>query len=91
MRRMLLLALGVAGILAVALAPHLRRALREREIRAEQAGYERYIEAKRKEIGCLEQLAATGLPKGMDVEAELERCRAFTFEAESGPKGGGRD
>lgn len=87
MSRPLLLALAVAGILAVALAPYVRQAMRAREIRAEQARYERYIEAKRKEVECLERLAASGLPKGMDVQAELDRCRALSFEAAAGMPG----
>lgn len=88
MTRLPLLALGVAGILAVALAPHVRQAMKARENRAEQASYERYVEAKRKEIECLERLAATGLPKGIDVQAEIERCRALSFEAEAGVPAG---
>lgn len=82
MKRPLLLALGVAGTVAVAVAPHVRRAMEAREIRAEKASYDRYIAAKQKEIECLEQLAATGLPKGMDVQGEIERCRNHTLEAE---------
>lgn len=82
MKRALLLALGATGILAVAVAPYARRAIEVRDVRAEQAAYDEYIAAKEREIECLEQLAATGLPKGMDVQAELEGCRDISREAE---------
>jgi hypothetical protein len=79
-----LLAAAILGILAVALAPYARRAWAEHELRAGQAQRDRYIALKEKEIGCLERLAATGLPKGTDVEAELERCRALSIDPETG-------
>lgn len=83
MRRLLLIALGVTGSVAVALAPHARRAIQARDLRAEQKAYADYIAAKEREIECLERLAASGLPKSMDVQAELERCRAITGDAEA--------
>jgi len=82
MKRLILLLFGVAGIATVAVVPHARRAIEARDLRAEQAAYDDYIAAKEKEIECLERLAASGLPKSMDVQAELERCRAITTEAE---------
>ncbi len=83
MKRLLLIALGVTGSLAVALAPHARRAVQEREIRAERKAYDDYIAAKERELDCLERLTASGLPKGMDVQAELDRCRAIALDAEA--------
>jgi alpha-D-ribose 1-methylphosphonate 5-triphosphate synthase subunit PhnI len=82
MKRPLLLLFGVTGIVAVAVVPHARRAIEARDVHAEQAAYEDYIAAKEKEIECLERLTATGLPKDMDVQAELERCREITRTAE---------
>jgi hypothetical protein len=82
MRKWLLLA-ALLGILAVAFAPHARRAWQERRMRAEQARQERYVEMKEKEIGCLERLAASGLPKGIDIEAEIERCRALSIDPQT--------
>jgi hypothetical protein len=79
-----LIAAAILGILAVALAPHARRAWAERQLRAEQAESARYIALKEKEIGCLERLAASGLPKKMDVEAEIGRCRALSLDPATG-------
>jgi hypothetical protein len=83
MRKWLLLA-AILGIFAVAFAPYARRAWEERRMRAEQAGQERYVELKEKEIGCLERLAASGLPGEMDIEAEIERCRALSIDPQTG-------
>lgn len=83
MKRLLLLALGVTGILAVAAVPYARRAIEARDIRAEQAAYDDYVAAKEKQIECLERLTATGLPKEMDVQAEIDRCSDITREAEA--------
>jgi len=82
MKRLLLLLFGVTGIAAIAVVPHARRAIEARDVRAEQTAYDDYIAAKEKEIECLERLTATGLPKDMDVQAELDRCREITRAAE---------
>lgn len=86
MTRALLLGFGLFGILAVALAPYARDAWAERRMRAEQERQERVIAAKEKEIECLERLAASGLPREMDVEAEIERCRSFGANPEAMPR-----
>lgn len=73
-----LLALGVAGILAVAAAPYVRQAWIERERQADLERQDDYIKGKEAEIACLERLAASGLPKSMDVQAEIEKCRELS-------------
>ena len=82
--RKALLAAGVAGILLVALAPHARQAWDERRLRAEAEQRQLYIELKEREIACLERLAASGLPKGTDVEAEIARCRRHAIDPATG-------
>ena len=67
-----LLATGVAGIAVVALAPYARDAWEER--RLEQARLE-FIQAKDREIACLERLQQGGLKEGANVQREIARCR----------------
>lgn len=74
MSKKLLLGAGVAAILAVALAPEALEAWRERERRAEADEQLSVIEAKEREIACLEGIKARLAP-GIDVKAEIARCR----------------
>lgn len=79
-----LLAAGVLAILAVALAPHARDAWRDRRLREDAAQRALYIELKEREIECLERLAASGLPKEMDVHREIDRCRRMAIDPATG-------
>lgn len=79
-----LLAVGILGIAAVAGAPYARDAWREHQRDREREQVDRYIELKGRQIACLEQLRASGLPKGMDVMAEIERCRRLAIDPDTG-------
>lgn len=83
-QRTKLLVAGVVAILLFALVPYARQAWRERQLRAEEAQRAVYIELKEREIACLERLAASGLPKGMDVEREIDRCRRMAVDPATG-------
>ncbi|HYG30426.1 MAG TPA: hypothetical protein VD887_09445 [Allosphingosinicella sp.] len=67
-----LLGAGIAAIVAVAVAPPALQAWKERRAEAERTDF---IATKEREIACLERLAAGGLRKGADVQAEIDRCR----------------
>ena len=82
--RKTLLAAGVAGIVAVAAAPHALEAWRASRVSAQEAERQLYIQLKEREIACLERLAASGLPKEMDVNAEIERCRRLSIDPATG-------
>ncbi len=63
---------GVIAILAVAGVPVAYEAWnQQRRVQS----YEDYIGAKKREIACLDALLAKGVPEGMDVTAEVERCK----------------
>jgi hypothetical protein len=79
-----LLAAAVAAVLGVAAIPHVQRAMEERRIAREGAQRALWIELKEKELACLERLQASGLPEGMDVSAEIDRCRALAINPETG-------
>ncbi|HEY0014078.1 MAG TPA: hypothetical protein VGB79_14645 [Allosphingosinicella sp.] len=79
-----LLAAGVAAIVGVAALPYARQALEERRIARDGAQRALWIELKEKELACLERLQASGLPKGMDVGKELDRCRALAIDPATG-------
>lgn len=82
---------GVVAILAVALVPPALESLRpdRREGSAAEVSeeIERFIRVKDREMACYERLKTTGLPEGIDVQAEIARCRREAAEAEgvSGP------
>jgi hypothetical protein len=82
--RKALLAAGVAAILGVAAIPHAQRAMEARRIAREGAQRALWIELKEKELACLERLRASGFPQGMDVGAEIERCRALAVDPATG-------
>ena len=82
--RKLLLAAGIAAICGVAAIPHVQRAIEERRIAREGAQRALWIELKEKELACLDRLRASGLPEGMDVAAEIERCRALAIDPATG-------
>ena|SRR5215217_2991355 len=79
-----LLALGVAGIVAVAAAPYALEAWREREVRDDAAQAALWVDRKQQQLACLDRIVASGLPKGMNVEAEIMRCRQLMIDAETG-------
>lgn len=79
-----LLAAGVAGILVGALAPEAARLWDEHRLRQAQEQRRLYIVLKEREIACLDRLAAGGLAKGADVEAEIGRCRALAADPATG-------
>lgn len=79
-----LLAAGVAGIAAVAAVPYAMEAWRERTIRDDAAQAALWVDHKQKELDCLDRLVASGLPKGMNVEAEIQRCRQLMIDGETG-------
>jgi len=82
-RDKLLLAAGVAGILVVSLAPYARQQWDARQLRAEQEQRRLYIEAKEREIACLERLLG-GVPQRKSLEAEIDRCRRLSLDPETG-------
>jgi hypothetical protein len=79
-----LLAAGVASVIGVAALPHARQALEERRIARDGAQRALWIELKEKELACLERLQASGLPEGLDVGKELDRCRALAIDPATG-------
>lgn len=79
-----LLAAGLAGIAIVGLAPIARNHWEQRQARAAEEQQRLYIELKEREIACLERLAAGGLAKGANVEAEIERCRRVAVDPATG-------
>ena len=76
--------MAVAAILAAGAVPFARQALEDRRIAREGEQRARWIELKEKELDCLERLRASGLPKGMDVGRELDRCRALAIDPATG-------
>jgi hypothetical protein len=82
--RKTLLAAGIAAILGVAAVPHVQRAVEERRIAREGAQRALWIELKEKELACLERLRAGGFPEGMNVGAEIARCRALAVDPATG-------
>ena len=82
--RKTLLAAGVAAVLGVAAIPHAQRATEERRIAREGAQRALWIELKEKELACLDRLRASGFPEGMDVGAEIGRCRALAIDPATG-------
>lgn len=83
-----LLAGGISAILLVAVAPHAVDAWRERErdrrLEQELIEHQRFIEAKDREIACFERLKAGGIRDGMNVKAEIERCRRTAAQHQGG-------
>ncbi len=79
-----LLAAGIAGIVAVAAAPHARDAWLRHRLGEDEAQRRLYVALKEREIDCLERLLAGGLPEGDDVEAEIGKCRALSIDPASG-------
>jgi hypothetical protein len=79
-----LLAAGVAAIVGVAAIPYARDALDARRIAREGEQRALWIEFKEKELNCLERLQASGLPDGMDVGKEIERCRSLAIDPATG-------
>jgi|GEM_PF-4207942 len=79
-----LLTAGIAGVALVALAPHAHRLWQETRERDREAQRLLFIELKNREIACLEALVADGLPKGADVQAEIERCRRLAVDPATG-------
>lgn len=82
--RKTLLALGVLGTLAVAAPPQVRRMVEDRRIARDGEQRALWIELTRRQLDCLERLQAWGLPEGMDVERELERCQALAIDPATG-------
>jgi hypothetical protein len=82
---------GVAAILIAALAPlaigSWKENRREQLIEEVRRVEERIVREKEREIACLERLRTSGLRQGMDVQAEIARCRreAAGPEGVSGP------
>lgn len=74
---------GVAAIVAAALAPHALDAWRSYRLERLQEERLRFIALKDREIACLEILAS-GLRPGVDVEAEVERCKRLAVDPETG-------
>lgn len=79
-----LLAAGILAIAAVALAPHASQLWEERAARQREEQRRLFIELKDREIACLERLAAGGLAKGADVQAEIARCRGLAVDPATG-------
>lgn len=79
-----LLAAGLVGIALVAFAPHAHRLWEERAERERDARLRLFIELKDREIACLERLVAGGAANGVDVEAEIERCRRLAVDPATG-------
>lgn len=83
-QRKTLLVAGVAAILGVAAIPHVQRAVEERRIAREGAQRALWTELKEKELACLDRLRASGLPEGLDVGREIERCRTLAIDPATG-------
>jgi hypothetical protein len=79
-----LLVAGVAAVVGVAAVPYVQGVLEERRIAAEGDQRALWIELKEKELDCLERLQASGLPEGMDVGKEIDRCRALAIDPATG-------
>lgn len=79
-----LLVAGIAAVVAAALFPHAREAWEQRRLREAAAQRQLYVELKEREIACLERLRATGLPKHLDVTAEIARCRQLAIDPATG-------
>ena len=77
---------SVAAILVAALAPlaigSWQKNRRERQAEDVSRVAERIVREKGREIACLERLRTGGLREGMDVEAEIARCRREAASAE---------
>jgi hypothetical protein len=82
--RKTLLAAGVAGIVGTAAIPYVKNVMEERRIARDGEQRALWIELKEKELDCLDRLQASGLPKGMDVAKELQRCRALAIDPATG-------
>jgi hypothetical protein len=82
--RKTLLAVAIAAIFAAGAVPYARQALEDRRIAREGEQRALWIELKEKELDCLERLQASGLPEGMNVDKELDRCRALAIDPATG-------
>jgi hypothetical protein len=79
-----LLAAGVAAIVGVAAIPYAQKIAEERRIAREGVQRALWIELKERELDCLERLMASGLPAGMDVAREIDRCRSLAIDPATG-------
>lgn len=75
--------LRVAGIFAIVLVAGAPLALDQWRAHRFEQERQAFIAAKDREIACLEALKADVTP-GMDVTAELDRCRALATDPETG-------
>jgi hypothetical protein len=78
-----LLPVAVGAILIVGLAPLGWDGWERHRLRGEEEERQRFIALKEREIACLDALGRN-LREGMDVKAEIARCKRLAVDPETG-------